>query len=87
MILCRISSTAPSSTERYFNETKREGSRNKLTNESNYAALHIGILLPVVLLGVVIAILGILFCKRRKKKGNFMTLLAMCHYFGSFKGT
>lgn len=79
MILCRTSSTAPSSTERYFNETKREGSRNKLTNGSNNAAL-IGILLPVGLLGVVI--LGILFYeKRRKKKGNFMTLLAMCHYF------
>lgn len=79
MILCRTSSTAPSSTERYFNETKREGSRNKLTNRSNNAAL-IGILLPVGLLGVVI--LGILFYKkRRKKKGNFMTLLAMCHYF------
>lgn len=76
MILCRTSSTAPSSTERYFNETKREGSRNKLTNGSNNAAL-IGILLPVGLL-----ILGILFYKkRRKKKGNFMTLLAMCHYF------
>lgn len=75
MILCRTSSTAPSSTERYFNETKREGSRNKLTNGSNNAAL-IGILLPVGLLGVVI--LGILFYKkRRKKKGNFMTLLAM----------
>lgn len=81
MILCRTSSTAPSSTERYFNETKREGSRNKLTNGSNNAAL-IGILLPVGLLGVVISILGILFYKkRRKKKGNFMTLLAMCHYF------
>lgn len=79
MILCRISSTAPSSTERYFNETKREGWRIKLTNESNNAALLIGILLP---LGVVISILGILFYKkRRKKKGNFMTLLAMCHYF------
>lgn len=79
MILCRTSSTAPSSTERYFNETKREGSRNKLTNGSNNAAL-IGILLPVGLLGVVI--LGILFYKKRKKKkGNFMTLLAMCHYF------
>lgn len=79
MILCRTSSTAPSSTERYFNETKREGSRNKLTNGSNNAAL-IGILLPVGLLGVVI--LGILFYKkRRKKKGNFITLLAMCHYF------
>lgn len=79
MILCRTSSTAPSSTERYFNETKREGSRNKLTNGSNNAAV-IGILLPVGLLGVVI--LGILFYKkRRKKKGNFMTLLAMCHYF------
>lgn len=79
MILCRTSSTAPSSTERYFNETKREGSRNKLTNGSNNAAL-IGVLLPVGLLGVVI--LGILFYKkRRKKKGNFMTLLAMCHYF------
>lgn len=79
MILCRTSSTAPSSTERYFNETKREGSRNKLTNGSNNAAL-IGILLPVGLLSVVI--LGILFYKkRRKKKGNFMTLLAMCHYF------
>lgn len=79
MILCRTSSTAPSSTERYFNETKREGSRNKLTNGSNNVAL-IGILLPVGLLGVVI--LGILFYKkRRKKKGNFMTLLAMCHYF------
>lgn len=79
MILCRTSSTAPFSTERYFNETKREGSRNKLTNGSNNAAL-IGILLPVGLLGVVI--LGILFYKkRRKKKGNFMTLLAMCHYF------
>lgn len=81
MILCRTSSTAPSSTERYFNETKREGSRNKLTNGSNNAAL-IGILLTVGLLGVVISILGILFYKkRRKKKGNFMTLLAMCHYF------
>lgn len=81
MILCRTSSTAPSSTERYFNETKREGSRNELTNGSNNAAL-IGILLPVGLLGVVISILGILFYKkRRKKKGNFMTLLAMCHYF------
>lgn len=81
MILCRTSSTAPSSTERYFNETKREGSRNKLTNGSNNAAL-IGILVPVGLLGVVISILGILFYKkRRKKKGNFMTLLAMCHYF------
>lgn len=80
MILCRISSTVPSSTERYFNETKREGSRNKLTNGFNNAALLIGI--PVVLLGVVISILGILFYKkRRKKKGNFMTLLAMCHYF------
>lgn len=81
MILCRTSSTAPSSTERYFNETKREGSKNKLTNGSNNAAL-IGILVPVGLLGVVISILGILFYKkRRKKKGNFMTLLAMCHYF------
>lgn len=81
MILCRTSSTVPSSTERYFNETKREGSRNKLTNGSNNAAL-IGILLTVGLLGVVISILGILFYKkRRKKKGNFMTLLAMCHYF------
>lgn len=81
MILCRTSSTAPSSTERYFDETKREGSRNKLTNGSNNAAL-IGILVPVGLLGVVISILGILFYKkRRKKKGNFMTLLAMCHYF------
>lgn len=81
MILCRTSSTEPSSTERYFNETKREGSRNKLTNGSNNAAL-IGILVPVGLLGVVISILGILFYKkRRKKKGNFMTLLAMCHYF------
>lgn len=81
MILCRTSSTAPPSTERYFNETKREGSRNKLTNGSNNAAL-IGILVPVGLLGVVISILGILFYKkRRKKKGNFMTLLAMCHYF------
>lgn len=81
MILCRTSSTAPSSTERYFNETKREGPRNKLTNGSNNAAL-IGILVPVGLLGVVISILGILFYKkRRKKKGNFMTLLAMCHYF------
>lgn len=81
MILCRTSSTVPSSTERYFNETKREGSRNKLTNGSNNAAL-IGILVPVGLLGVVISILGILFYKkRRKKKGDFMTLLAMCHYF------
>lgn len=79
MILCRTSSTAPSSTERYFNETKREGSRNKLTSGSNNAAL-IGILLPVGSLGVVI--LGILFYKkRRKKKGNFMTRLAMCDYF------
>lgn len=83
MILCRTSSTAPSSTERYFDEIKREGSRNKLTNGFNNDAL-IGILLPVGLLaiGVVISILGILFYKkRRKKKGNFMTLLAMCHYF------
>lgn len=79
MILCRTSSTAPSSTERYFDEIKREGSRNKLTNGSNNAAL-IWILLPVGLLGVVIS--GILFYKkRRKKKGNFMTLLGMCHYF------
>lgn len=85
MILCRNSPTAPSTTERYFNETKREGSRNKQTNGFNNAALLIGILLPV---GVVITILGIFFCKkRRKKKGNFMTLLAICLYFYSFKET
>lgn len=68
MILCRISSPAPSSTERYSNETKREGSRNKLTNGSNDAALLIGIPLPVVLLGVVISILGILFYKKKGER-------------------
>uniref|UniRef100_K1R0D2 Uncharacterized protein n=1 Tax=Magallana gigas TaxID=29159 RepID=K1R0D2_MAGGI len=45
------SSTAPSSTERYFDEIKREGSRNKLTNGFNNDAL-IGIPLPVGLLAI-----------------------------------
>lgn len=63
--------------ERYCNEIKREGLRNKLINGFNNVVF---IFLLVGLLGVVI--LGIFFYKkRRKKKGNFMMFFGMCYYF------
>lgn len=79
LIFCRIFLIVLFLIERYFNEIKREGLRNKLINVFNNV-VFIGIL--VGLLGVVILILGIFFYKkRRKKKGNFMMFFVMCYYF------
>lgn len=79
LIFCRIFLIVLFLIERYFNEIKREGLRNKLINGFNNV-VFIGIL--VGLLGVVILILGIFFYKkRRKKKGNFMMFFVMCYYF------
>lgn len=80
LIFCRIFLIVLFLIERYFNEIKREGLRNKLINGFNNVVFFIGIL--VLLLGVVILILGIFFYKkRRKKKGNFMMFFVMCYYF------
>lgn len=79
LIFCRIFLIVLFLIERYFNEIKREGLRNKLINGFNNV-VFIGIFLLVGLLGVVI--LGIFFYKkRRKKKGNFMMFFVMCYYF------
>lgn len=71
MIFCRIFLIVIFLIERYFNEIKKEGLKNKNVNEFKKVVVLIVIVILVVLCGVLI--IGIFFNKkRREKKGKLM---------------